>query len=239
MQSIIAWLLSFNESVFQAINSPASHTPPLDAIMPFTADDLIFFMPLFLLILWWTPGGKTPGASSERSTSREVVLWGVVAAALALALNVTFGAVIYEPRPFITQHVQLLVPHAADASFPSDHEAVSFAIAGVLLLRFWLTLRARTLPHPAAPISSNSEPVFSKAELSRLRWFCGVLALLGVFFACAIGYARIYVGVHYPLDILGGALIGLVSAWLVSLAQRLLRPIARQVERGAKLVHLA
>lgn len=239
MQSIIQDLLSLNESLFQAINGPAGHTPLLDTSMPLLANDLILLLPLCLVLLWWVPGGKTVAASNERSISREVVLWGVVAVALALALNVTFGAVIFEPRPFITQHIQRLIPHAADDSFPSDHAAVSFAIAGTLLLRFWLALRARALPQPGAPSYRNMGPLLTQAERSRLRLITGLLAILGLLFAIAIGYARMYVGVHYPLDILGGATIGLVSAWLVSLAHKLLQPIARLIERGAKLVHLA
>ena len=38
-------------------------------------------------------------------------------------------------------------------------------------------------------------------------WFLALLALMGV--------ARIYVGVHWPLDIVAGALVGLASAWFV------------------------
>jgi membrane-associated phospholipid phosphatase len=34
--------------------------------------------------------------------------------------------------------------------------------------------------------------------------------------AAAIGYAQVYVGVHYPLDVLGGTLVGLVCGWLTS-----------------------
>ncbi|MDE2001577.1 MAG: phosphatase PAP2 family protein [Patescibacteria group bacterium] len=36
-------------------------------------------------------------------------------------------------------------------------------------------------------------------------WFLGAAALIGV--------ARVFVGVHWPYDILGGAVIGLLSAW--------------------------
>jgi len=31
-----------------------------------------------------------------------------------------------------------------------------------------------------------------------------------------MGAARVFCGVHYPLDIIGGAIIGIVSAWLVN-----------------------
>lgn len=37
-------------------------------------------------------------------------------------------------------------------------------------------------------------------------------------FAAAVAYSRVYVGVHYPLDAIGGALLGMLSAWLVILA---------------------
>jgi PAP2 superfamily. len=38
-----------------------------------------------------------------------------------------------------------------------------------------------------------------------------VFLVLGVL----MGLARIYVGVHYPLDIIFGILIGVLSAWLI------------------------
>lgn len=40
-------------------------------------------------------------------------------------------------------------------------------------------------------------------------WFFGLSALVGI--------ARIYAGVHWPLDIAGGAAIGLLCAWLIHL----------------------
>lgn len=39
-------------------------------------------------------------------------------------------------------------------------------------------------------------------------------AYLVFLWAALIGYAQVYVGVHYPLDILGGAVLGLLTGWM-------------------------
>ena len=239
---ILRALLKINGVVFFTINAPAGHTPLLDSIMPLLAEDALYLFPLLVFILWWLPGGASPAARNERSSSREVVLWAVLAVLLALGINVLLGTLIYEPRPFVTwpKGDHQLVPHPADASFPSDHAAVSFAIAGVLLLRFWMAWR-RSAPPLAAPNPPGAEspPLLAGSARSGLRWRTGILAALGLLLALAIGYARVYVGVHYPLDILGGAAIGLLAAWLVWALRRLLQPVARRIERVAVRLHLA
>lgn len=48
-----------------------------------------------------------------------------------------------------------------------------------------------------------------------LRPVVGKWVWLAYLWAAVIGYAQVYVGVHYPSDILGGALIGLLFGWVL------------------------
>jgi undecaprenyl-diphosphatase len=56
-------------------------------------------------------------------------------------------------------------------------------------------------------------------------------AALALVFAVFIGFARVFVGVHYPADIAGGAISGAVGDGLafalIPLTQRLYQPIVR------------
>ena len=240
LQTLFQPLLYVNWVLFTTINAPAGHTPVLDTLMPLLASDAIFLFALLVLLLWWLPGGRSPAAAAERSLSHEAVIWAVAAAILALIINVALGALINEPRPFVSAHVHQLISHPADDSFPSDHAAVSFAIAGALLLRFWIARRAPATP----PVSQTMAYQQQKQSLSArdrkgLRWRTGVLAAVGLVLAIAIGYARVYVGVHYPLDIIGGALIGICAALSILLARGLLRPVTHLAEAMARPLHLA
>jgi len=51
--------------------------------------------------------------------------------------------------------------------------------------------------------------------------------------ATCVGLARIAVGIHYPLDIVGGALLGLGSALLAGAAEPLYRPLARRINSAS------
>ena len=63
---------------------------------------------------------------------------------------------------------------------------------------------------------------------------------LALFVAAGLyGFARVYAGVHYPLDILAGAMIGVVVAFLVSKLKDLLEPVPTMVIKAARIFCLA
>jgi undecaprenyl-diphosphatase len=77
-------------------------------------------------------------------------------------------------------------------------------------------------PHDASFPSGHAATSFAAATVlsfARPRW-----APAFYLFALAIGFSRVYVGVHYPLDILGGAVLGVGVAtalrWLVTNRRR-------------------
>ncbi len=73
-------------------------------------------------------------------------------------------------------------------------------------------------PNDASFPSGHSANAFAGATtLSRLAPG-GTIAWVAL--AVAIAFSRVYLGVHFPLDVIGGALIGVASAWL---ARRLTR----------------
>jgi undecaprenyl-diphosphatase len=63
-----------------------------------------------------------------------------------------------------------------------------------------------------------------------LSYFVPRAAPLFVVLAAAVAYSRLYVGVHFPLDVVGGALIGAATALLLLAAVR--RRSGRALRRG-------
>lgn len=119
---------------------------------------------------------------------RKVALLGLAALFISNVAVVLLKYLVAEPRPFLTlPNVELLVSENEIYSFPSGHTASSFAAATLLGLKYRLNYKGKS--------------------------FRLVYPLLA--FAAVIGFSRIYIGVHYPLDVVFGAAVGILSALLV------------------------
>jgi undecaprenyl-diphosphatase len=107
----------------------------------------------------------------------------LLAALAGWALSSSLKALFARPRPRVVPHLD----GAGWWSFPSGHAMESTVVLGlgVLLLTETMTSRAA------------------------IRWIRG----LGIAVIAAIGLSRVYLGVHYPSDVLGGWLAG--GAWVV------------------------
>ncbi|MFK4289651.1 undecaprenyl-diphosphatase [Bacillus sp. RC240] len=184
-----------NYTVFQWINNFAGSSKLLDTLMIAITNSVPYVAILFMLILWFN-NGKKENAIRKQYT----VLYTTLSVSIALLVNVLIHAVYYHPRPFITHHVNQLVPHAADSSFVSDHSVLVFSIAFVFILRG-----------------------------EKLKYIALIWAIL-------VGVSRMYVGVHYPLDILGAAFLTFITSGLVMQSARIFEPLASFIFKMYALV---
>jgi membrane-associated phospholipid phosphatase len=135
----------------------------------------------------------------RRVAATSLLVLGGIGTLIALGLNQLVAHAAGELRPYDTlRHVLVLVPKANDFSFPSDHSVIAGALATSVLLVVGGDGR-RSIPVALAACS----------------------AVLGLFLC----FARVYVGAHYPGDVVAGLLLGVVVVVLVSL----LRPVAYAV----------
>lgn len=84
----------------------------------FAASDGIFLGVILLAALWVHRDGLRAGLAFG------------LGAGLALGVGALISLAWYEPRPFVVEHLAPLIPHSADASFPSDHLLVLGALFG-------------------------------------------------------------------------------------------------------------
>ena len=49
------------------------------------------------------------------------------------------------------------------------------------------------------------------ARMTKVKWLRWVLIVI----ALLVSFSRLYLGVHFPTDVLAGAIVGMISAWLM------------------------
>jgi undecaprenyl-diphosphatase len=117
--------------------------------------------------------------------------------------------------------VALFAPPLVDAA---NHIAVALILTSVLVVLVKRTVKRN---RPALEVQASAPPDrFSFPSGHTAAAFSVALCMFGAVpwlappllaVACLVAYARMYLGVHYPLDVACGAAIGLVTGSLVAL----------------------
>ena len=85
------------------------------------------------------------------------------------------------------------------------------------------------VPHSGSFPSGHATAAFACATV--LAWYAPRLAFPAFVLAGAIAWSRVYVGVHWPLDVLGGAALGMLIATALLMLVAI-RPRSRPVKRA-------
>jgi len=134
-----------------------------------------------------------------KSKDRKAFILSMLGLGMALILTQIIRIFIYEDRPFVT-----------------------FSIIPLISINPWIIFSSFSL----GGVNPSSFPSVHTVIISVVTfsyiYFKSKLASLLVFSLFWIGLSRIFVGVHYPLDILGGILVGFLSVFIVLQLKKLL-----------------
>ena len=86
------------------------------------------------------------------------------------------------------------------------------------------------VPHTGSFPSGHATTAFACAAV--LAWASPRLALPAFVLAAGIAWSRVYVGVHWPLDVLGGAALGLLIATALLTLVAVLRRSRQETPAG-------
>ena len=129
------------------------------------------------------------------------------------------------------------IRHDGDMKYKGFYIAETIGVSTVLELALKYTIRR---PRPSTrdpliiPAGDNGGPSFPSGHTSEAfatatalsivypKWYIIAPSFL---WAATVGYSRLYLCVHYPSDVLGGAIVGAGSAWLSYKLNRWLFPI--------------
>jgi membrane-associated phospholipid phosphatase len=180
--------LNLDRQIFALFNERL-HDTLLDAILPriTNAHKAVWFWVIMtpLLVWWWRKGGQL---------GRTVL---VLLAVLLPTVNFVSSGIVkplfHRPRPT----ARIIVGGEAE-----------YVVAGARLPPHTEPLGTSSFPssHSAVTSALASTLILAYRRRKRLVWLALAIPLI-------IGWSRIYVGVHYPTDVLAGWILGALLAW--------------------------
>ena len=160
---------------------------PIMKVLTHTGDKGILLIVLILAFLI-IPRTRAIGIMSTISIAIE-----------ALLNNVLLKNLIARTRPYDEiEGLINLVGRQSDYSFPSGHTGAAFAVAGAMLV-----VALFGLPM----IEKTGE--FKREDPSLTFKLISVILIM---YATLLAFSRMYVGVHYPTDVITGLLLGLATS---------------------------
>ncbi|MCP4523961.1 MAG: phosphatase PAP2 family protein [Candidatus Gracilibacteria bacterium] len=151
-------------------------TPKEAQVFGFIADFPIFFLPVFLFVSW------IYFSYSKQKEQKNTLLFIFYSTLVAFIINMVIQSFVTFDRPesVLEATNTLILNHIPDASFPSDHTAISIAFVTALYLGGFKKVAFMFLP-----------------------------------FAMLMNISRIISGVHWPLDVFAGTIVGILSGGIV------------------------
>ena len=140
----------------------------------------------------------------------------------AIITNLFIKNIVARTRPYDSvDGLVCLIGKQKDYSFPSGHSGAAFAVAGVLIVIALLGLPAMAEE--------------GKITRTKMTLAYKLFAVLMIIYAVVLAFSRMYVGVHYPTDILGGTLLGVATSFIAYFAYHVtIRKISVRKTRKAE-----
>lgn len=153
-------------------------------------------------------------------TRRIGLIAGISIAIEALLTNVFIKNAVARTRPYeAIDGLVNLIEKQKDYSFPSGHSGAAFAVMGAILVIAILGL----------PVAERS----GKITRSKMSTAYKIVAVIAIIYATALAFSRLYVGVHYPTDVLGGILLGIATSFASYFIYRAILKVYAQKKANA------
>lgn len=165
-------------------------------------------------------------ASALTPSSRLFLPWGILAVVLLAMVYVVARnrSVLPVAAGAGAAGLAWALAHAAKAvaDRPRPYEVMADAVL-------------RQQPAHGTSFPSSHTAVTLAVAIALVPFLARPLAAAGIGYAVLVGWSRVYLGVHYPLDILGGAGVGMIAGGVILLAAgTLLRHAGRGRERPGR-----
>lgn len=172
----------WGETFIKFLNNFVNSNYILSRVTPVTADIFVFSYPIYLAAIYLY------GINQKKDFYKNAALYVFFSWVSSVALNLFIQMFVTKQRPEdLIDKSRLLLEHIPDASFPSDHAAMSAAIAMSVLL--W-------------GIKNNN------------KWF-KIAWIVFWGFSIIMCLSRIAAGVHWPTDIIFWMLIWVIVSYIL------------------------